>query len=38
LRPLGRESIAMRVLIDHDSTTVALLADGFACEAAGSPA
>jgi hypothetical protein len=36
LRPFGRESILTRVLIDHDSATVALLADGFACEATGS--
>jgi hypothetical protein len=38
LRPLGRESIAMQVLIDHDTGTVALLTDGFASEAPGSPA
>jgi hypothetical protein len=37
LRPFGRESISMQVLIDHQSATVALLADGFAYEAAGTP-
>ena len=36
LRPLGREPISIRVLVDHQSATVALLADGFAYEAAGS--
>ena len=38
LRPFGREPIPMQVLIDHESATVALLADGFASEAPGSPA
>jgi hypothetical protein len=37
LRPFGRESIPMQVLIDHESATVALLADGFAYEAPGTP-
>jgi hypothetical protein len=36
LRPFGRESISMQVLIDHQSATVVLLANGFAYEAAGS--
>jgi hypothetical protein len=38
VRPFGREPIPMQVLIDHESATVALLADGFASEAPGSPA
>ncbi len=38
LRSFGRDSPATQVLIDHTTATVALLADGFACEAAGSPA
>src|SRR5262245_59861431 len=37
LRPFGRESIPMQVLIDHESATVALLADGFVYEAPGTP-
>jgi hypothetical protein len=37
LRPFGRESIPMQALIDHDSATLALLADGFTYEAAGTP-
>jgi hypothetical protein len=37
VRPFGRESIAMQVLIDHDTGTVAFLTDGFASEAPGSP-
>lgn len=36
MQPFGRESIGIRVLIDHGNATVALLADAFACEIAGS--
>jgi hypothetical protein len=36
LRPFGSEPISIQVLIDHESATVALLADGFAAEASGS--
>jgi hypothetical protein len=37
LRPRHREPASVQVLVDHDTGTLALLTDGFAYEAPGSP-
>jgi hypothetical protein len=37
LKPLGREAIPIQVFVDHDTTSIALLADGFAYEVSGTP-
>ncbi len=37
LKPFGREAVPVQVFVDHDTTSVALLADGFAYEVSGTP-